>query len=630
VEEEIRSLEATIASGAALRPEVVDALNRLAALQLDSDPALSCDTAGRAAGLARQIKYKQGEKQALMSVGIAASKQRDFKKAKTYFSRALGVCKLLQDNKGIAEAHGRLGNANLHSGKYEQALEHYRVAIDIRLSLNDELGTADLYNNSGTIYLLQGNHALALKSLLKALHTFELSGNLTHIASASSNIGLIYWEQKNYEEALKMFHHALSIWQQAGNMKEVSKNLNNIGNVFHDQQNFPSAIAMHSKALELREQIGDLPNVAISCQNLGIVYKDMGEYTVAKYFLIRALSCYRDLADKRDLVLLHINLGELYFLMGEYEEAQTYLNGALKLAEEQGLKDPLREAYEVLSKLFAKQKNFEQAYIYQLRYTQLHKEISNAETSRQIAQMGVNREMEQKERNAELERAKNAELQKAFTLLEDEKKRSESLLNNILPEEVSRELKESGKTKARSYEMATVMFADIQGFTTISEQLTAEELVMGIDEYFEAFDRIVEIHGVEKIKTIGDAYLCAGGVPVAADDHAIRVIEVAKDFQRATNILRDKRTKEGKRVFDFRFGVHSGPVVAGVVGIKKFAYDIWGDTVNTAARMQQHSAPNHINISGSTYGLVRDEFICTYRGEIEAKNKGKMKMYFVE
>ncbi|MDB5284486.1 MAG: adenylate/guanylate cyclase protein, partial [Bacteroidota bacterium] len=293
------------------------------------------------------------------------------------------------------------------------------------------------------------------------------------------------------------------------------------------------------------------------------------------------------------------------------------------------LKNQLLKVFEYLAKLFAQEKNYEEAYRYQLRFAQLDKEISNTETSQQMARMAVRYEIEQKDREAELERIRNADLQKAYNSLELEKKRSEELLNNILPEEVSEELKQSGKTKARSYEQVTVMFADIQGFTKISEQLSAEEIVSGIDEYFEAFDKIVERFGIEKIKTIGDAYLCAGGIPVIMEDHARKVVLAATEFLQAVVTLKNQREEQGKPGFNFRIGIHSGPVVAGVVGIKKFAYDIWGDTVNTASRMQQNSEPNRINISQSTYQLVKDHFKCEYRGEIEAKNKGKQKMYFV-
>ncbi len=214
-------------------------------------------------------------------------------------------------------------------------------------------------------------------------------------------------------------------------------------------------------------------------------------------------------------------------------------------------------------------------------------------------------------------------------VIEAEKQKSENLLLNILPEEISAELKATGKTKAHSYETATVMFADFVNFTLIGEKLSPEELVLTIGAYFETFDIIIEKYGIEKIKTVGDAYICAAGLPIPTTDNALVMIQVAFDFLEAMKELSAHRRMNGQEIFEVRIGINTGPLVAGVVGIKKFAYDIWGDTVNTAARMQEMGLPNRINISGSTYELVKNEFDCEYRGKIEAKNKGQIDMYFI-
>jgi class 3 adenylate cyclase len=174
------------------------------------------------------------------------------------------------------------------------------------------------------------------------------------------------------------------------------------------------------------------------------------------------------------------------------------------------------------------------------------------------------------------------------------------------------------------------LFADFTNFTSIIEELPPEELVSGIDEYFETFDNITETHGVEKIKTVGDAYICASGLPSVNLNNPVLMVNVALDMIAAVENIKEKRSKEGKVCFDIRIGIHSGPLVAGVVGVKKFAYDIWGDTVNTAARMQQCGEPGRINISGTTHDLVKHRFVCAKRGKIEAKNKGLIDMYFVE
>ena len=227
-------------------------------------------------------------------------------------------------------------------------------------------------------------------------------------------------------------------------------------------------------------------------------------------------------------------------------------------------------------------------------------------------------------------RRKNRELAVKNNLIEDERKKYEQLLLNILPQEVVDELKTEGKKYARSYHMATVLFADIKDFTRISEKLSPEELVTSLDAYFEAFDGIIAGSRVEKIKTIGDAYVCVGGVPTANESNPVEVVRLGLEFQKAVMRLKHEREKEGKQCFDMRIGIHTGPLVAGVVGIKKFAYDIWGDTVNMASRLQQYGEPYQINISQDTYEIIKGKFSCTYRGKIDVKGKGVMDMYFVD
>lgn len=229
-----------------------------------------------------------------------------------------------------------------------------------------------------------------------------------------------------------------------------------------------------------------------------------------------------------------------------------------------------------------------------------------------------------------INRRTNKTLAQKNIALDEERKRSEDLLLNILPEDVVTELKKEGKTVPKNYVMATVLFADIQDFTKISERLSPEELVSSLDIYFESFDKILEKYNVEKIKTIGDAYVCVGGVPVANKSNPEEVVRVGLEFIQVVQKLKEEREKIGKPFFDVRIGIHSGPLVAGVVGIKKFAYDIWGDTVNMAARMQQHGEPLQLNISDVTYQIIKDKFFCIYRGPVEIKNKGLIDMYFVD
>jgi class 3 adenylate cyclase len=213
-------------------------------------------------------------------------------------------------------------------------------------------------------------------------------------------------------------------------------------------------------------------------------------------------------------------------------------------------------------------------------------------------------------------------------VIEQDKERSDDLLKNILPEETALELKESGTVKAKRFEDVSVLFTDFKGFTKFSEKLSPEELVKTIDFYFSKFDEIMEKHGIEKIKTVGDAYMCASGLPFPAKNHAFKIAKAAFDI---IDFVNETMSLNSETSFDIRVGINSGSVVAGVVGTKKFAYDIWGDTVNTASRMESSGQIGKINVSESTYNLLKNNraFEFEERGSIEAKGKGKIKMYFI-
>ncbi|MBL4709900.1 MAG: hypothetical protein JKY48_15820 [Flavobacteriales bacterium] len=237
-------------------------------------------------------------------------------------------------------------------------------------------------------------------------------------------------------------------------------------------------------------------------------------------------------------------------------------------------------------------------------------------------------ESQVKQRTIELIK-QNEQVEKQKRMLEQEKVKTEKLLLNILPREMADELKNKGKAKARKYRSSTVMFTDFKSFTTLAERYSPEDLVAELDSYFIKFDEIVEKYNVEKIKTIGDAYMAAGGVPIRNKSNAIDTTLAALEIQRAMLELTKAKEDLGEKAWELRIGLHSGDLIAGVVGIKRFAYDIWGDTVNVAAHMESSGEVGKVNISETTYEAVAEFFVTEYRGKVKAKHKGEIDMYFV-
>ncbi|RLD64656.1 MAG: hypothetical protein DRJ01_00175 [Bacteroidetes bacterium] len=228
--------------------------------------------------------------------------------------------------------------------------------------------------------------------------------------------------------------------------------------------------------------------------------------------------------------------------------------------------------------------------------------------------------------NQQLEEQKN-EIDEQKKIIEEQKRRTDALLLNILPKEVAMQLARKGHAKPRNYKTTTVMFADFKGFTKLCESLEPTEIVSTLDSFFAKFDDITEKYYIEKIKTMGDSYMCVGGLPLRNKSNPFDVVLAGLEVQNYMKELYSQ--KSDKPIWELRVGIHTGSVIAGVVGKKKFVYDIWGDTVNIASRMESAGEVGKVNISETTYDYIKDYFNCEFRGKIEAKNKGKVNMYFV-
>jgi class 3 adenylate cyclase/predicted metal-dependent HD superfamily phosphohydrolase len=226
--------------------------------------------------------------------------------------------------------------------------------------------------------------------------------------------------------------------------------------------------------------------------------------------------------------------------------------------------------------------------------------------------------------------AQKQEIEAQKRLLEEEKQKSDKLLYQILPDEIADELKHTGKSKIRLYREVSVMFTDFKGFTQIAENMTPEELVSRLENHFINFDRITSKHLITPIKTVGDSYMAAGGVPLRNKEHAVQIVLTSLEIQDYMEKRKEVARGEQRDFWELRVGIDTGPVIAGVIGTQRIAYDIWGDTVNVASRMEMTCDAGKINITGRTYEQIKPFFNCTFRGKILAKNKGYINMYYVD
>lgn len=544
-------------------------------------------------------------------------------------------------------------------GSFNEALGYYTSALKLFEELGIKQGISWSHNNMAGIYSEQGNNAKAIESYTKILRTYEEAGDKSGIGDCWINIGTIYFEQDDYDKALECFTKALKLKTEVVDQRGMATSLNNLGNVYGDQGFHDNAIDYYNKSLNKYEELGDKHGMSYALSNLGVSHRNIGKYSEALDLLARSLEIREALNEQKGIAISLNAIGTVHEKLGEYDKAIAYGSRALAIAQEIDDATLIEDASYALWTAYRSTGHYQDALIMHELYLQTKDSLESEQNRKGIIRQEFKYEYEKqaaadsikavaavKLKNEEIRRAKLARngFLGGFVLvalfagvffvqrkrISKEKERSEDLLLNILPEEVALELKDKGQAEAKAIDEATVLFTDFKGFTALSEQLSPKELVADIHECFSAFDKIMEKHGLEKIKTIGDAYMAAGGLPVINKTHAGDVVKAALEIRDFMDKERSIKTELGVPYFEIRIGIHTGPVVAGIVGIKKFQYDIWGDTVNTASRMESSGEVGKVNISETTYALINDQFNCEYRGEIEAKGKGKLKMYFVE
>ena len=523
--------------------------------------------------------------------------------------------------------------------------------------------------NKGQALKLKGDYTQALESFFEAANIAAKNKKNKEIGLANITIADVYSEMKNHKNAVSYYENGIDLLKKEHDTLNFANGLFNLGDEYLSNKEYDLAIEhfmeagllfrkIKSKDIEAGE-IGE----AYVLGNMGIIYAQQDKDDLAEANINEAIGILENYELYSPISEYLTYMSDIYLNKNDWKSAFNYSKRSLDLATKYGLKEQISQANLQISRLFEKSGSFKEALTYFKKYQVYKDSIANIQNVQKIGDLRTDFEISKKQTEVNLKQSevnllnqqkknqrvvmiatgialflivllafglyrRNKFISRTKLIIEKEKNRSDNLLLNILPEETAQELKTSGKVEAKRFESVSVLFTDFKDFTKYSESLAPEKLVKSIDFYFSRFDEIIEKYELEKIKIVGDSFMCAGGLPFPTNDHALKMTLAAFEM---LQFVEDTKLSDDTDIvhFDVRIGINTGPVVAGVVGTKKFAYDIWGDTVNVASRMEAASREGKINITENTYLLIKDYFKCKYRGEIEVKNKGVMKMYFV-
>jgi class 3 adenylate cyclase/tetratricopeptide (TPR) repeat protein len=562
-----------------------------------------------------------------------------------------------------AEGLKNIGIINFDKGSYQEALDYFNQSLAVYEMETDTVGISNLQNNIGSVYQTIGDNPRALEFFINSLRNGEKVEDTLRMGTAYLNIGTVYSRDKNtYPEAEENYQRSIDLFEKIGYDIGVAVANINFGELYLFQEQPRKALPVLRKALNGFKEIGLDPSPPLNF--MGQAYLKDGQLELARQLYEEALRIAREKNNISEETKALIGLGKTAIENRRYAEGVNHLKKGLELANETKVGYDLAAIYENLSEAYVALNDYRNAYAAQREYSSVQDSIRSNDYETQMGNLRVQFGLENAERENELLKAQNNlnalqiekdarakqllyvilglfvaiiagfifqffYVRRSNRRLAFERNRSEQILLNILPKETADELKEHGFIKAKEFEQITVLFTDFKAFSLIAERISADKLVKSVDYYFKNFDAITERHHLEKIKTIGDAYMCAGGIPSANSTHARDAMKAALEI---LQFVKDTELDPPPGIYPFkiRLGMNSGPVVAGVVGTRKFAYDIWGNTVNIAARMESGSIAGRINVSENTYKLLKDEFEFTYRGEMEVKNGKVLKMYFAE
>ena len=624
--------------------------------------------------------------------GIAYENLLDFSKSEENYLAALDGYKSLGDTVMQYRMNGSLGWLNWTNGTYDTAKHYFRNAIELAKFLGDKEKESTSMHGLAYSYFQQGQFATAMQIVEKSLKLSLEVDDVDGITWGYNAMGVFYSRQGNDEKALEYYLKSLKIRLQGSDSVSIAYSLRNVGSTYSDLGDHVKALEYLERSLEMGKDLQNDRNRALSLRAISSEYLENGDTSTAMERLKEALALARGIGNRKMIGETLARIGSIQVQQGLIKIGLENCQNSYEIAVEVGAVDDQLDACGCLFLGYKRLGNSNKAlHFMELRYElkdsmdirELTESLQQMEFSKQRELDSLFREEEkqklilshqlevsEKEKSRNVFMAggvilllvafgllgRNRYMRKAKINIEKEKDRSEQLLLNILPAEIAEELKEKGEAEARDFESVSILFTDFKGFTEKSAKLSATVLVSEINHCFKAFDHIIEKYGIEKIKTIGDAYMAAGGLPVPGADSVKNTVLAALEMQDFIEARSQELRAKGQPHFQMRVGIHTGPVVAGIVGVKKFQYDVWGDTVNTASRIESAGEVGKVNISQATYELLTDpepvegsdegsesralsevegqlsttsHFNFESRGKVEVKGKGEISMYFV-
>lgn len=590
------------------------------------------------------------------------------------YATATALAERAGDDAGLATAQDGTGNVLQAQGRYREAIAAFERSLAYAAKAGDEQSRAITLNNLANCQLEGGDAKAALANYLAAAEAFERLNLPLFQAQAFANIAPILADQGMADQATAYLERALAIQRKAGNRPAEGVTLLNLGVMQHDAGRAEASIAAYEDARRLFADLGDRKNEAIALHNLGRTRAERGQRDLALRDFERALALREAVGDARGALSTRLAIGVELVESGRDAAGMPMLVAGLAEAKRLGTPELEAEARLRLYDAAKRAGNLQAAIDHLAAYVELHDKLLNASSQEKIAEMQARFESERSAReiqvlqrdkaiqSLELKREallrnalivllallaalaavvasryrikkraeaalqeKNRQLEAAHREVALERDKSERLLLNVLPPSIAGRLKDHESTIADRFSDATILFADIVDFTRMSQRMDAESLVRMLNDLFTRFDSLTDRYGLEKIKTIGDCYMAVGGVPERRDDHCAAVASMALDMLREAEAF-NAATGSSLRL---RIGVNTGSVVAGVIGRKKFIYDLWGDAVNTASRMESQGQPSRIQVTEAVVEAIGGRFRFEPRGEIEVKGRGTMKTWFL-